>query len=106
MFTVNELIEFLKQYPSDRKIHISCEPDWKTRHTIKELSFVVDMDTNLSHPMIIIDRHFNNKLKVLYPSEESPVGTCPTCNENLKYIEDFLPKHCYNCGRKLDWDIL
>lgn len=55
--TVGQLKKALEQYPDDRKVHVSVFTGSYERgkhFEIKEVSFLVEMDKNITHPVLNI----------------------------------------------------
>lgn len=54
--TVQELIQALQEYPSDSPVRINIEQEPRQLLEIKEVSPVVDMDTNRANPVLFISK--------------------------------------------------
>lgn len=60
--TVKELIEALQEYPSESPVRLRIEQEPRQLLEIKEVSPVVDMDSNKENPILVIDKM---KIKIL-----------------------------------------
>lgn len=59
--TVGELIKALQEYPNDRKVHVAILTDYsahwrRMQFEVKDVSMVVEMDKNITHPVLQIDK--------------------------------------------------
>ena len=54
--TVEELISELKGYPPDSPIRINIDNKLNQFLEIKDVSTIIDMDTNKAHPVLHIDK--------------------------------------------------